>query len=93
LIVPDGNWRQASKVHHRHPEIKHMRRVKIGVRDPGLKFIRRETRPLGMATLQAISFAMGVLEGPKVEEHLLSVYQAKWEQTLKSRGTLKEFTP
>lgn len=87
LIVPDGNWRQASKVHHRHPEIAHIRRVKIGVRRSDLKFIRRETRPLGMATLQAISFAMGVLEGISVEEHLLKIYQAKWEQTLKSRGT------
>lgn len=29
LIVPDGTWRQASKVHFRHHELKDVKRVMI----------------------------------------------------------------
>lgn len=92
LFVPDGNWRQASKVYGRHPEISDVQCVKIGVRKPDLKFIRKETRPLGMSTLQAIAFALGIIEGSEVEDHLLKVYHSKWEQTLMSRGCISEFS-
>ncbi len=28
LVVPDGTWRQARKIHSRHPELKDLPRVK-----------------------------------------------------------------
>ncbi len=37
LIVPDGNWRQASKVHYRHPELKEIPRIKIST--PNIDFL------------------------------------------------------
>jgi DTW domain-containing protein YfiP len=86
LIVPDGNWRQASKVHHRHHELKNIPRVKISSPNISEHHLRAETTPEGMATLEAIAKAFGVLEGPAVEEKLMALYRAKLANTLIGRG-------
>ena len=86
LIVPDGTWRQAFKVHTRHPELKNIPRVKISSPNLSTHHIRRETNDYGMATLQAIALALGIIEGNEVKEKLLKLYQAKLEQTLSGRG-------
>jgi len=86
LIVPDGNWRQASKVHYRHHELKNIPRVKIGEAPPETHYLRLESKAEGMATLQAIAKALGVIEGPEIEEQLLRLYRAKLERTLIGRG-------
>ncbi|MBK9323499.1 MAG: DTW domain-containing protein [Bdellovibrionaceae bacterium] len=89
LIVPDGNWRQASKVHYRHHELKSISRVKIGEAPLEIHSLRLESKPEGMATLQAIAKALGAIEGPEVEEQLLFLYRAKLERTLIGRGQVK----
>lgn len=86
LIVPDGNWRQASKVHTRHPELSHIPRVKISTPNPSKFHLRKEATQEGMATLQAIAYAMKVIEGEKVFQDLIQVYNAKLYGTLKARG-------
>lgn len=86
LIVPDGNWRQASKVHYRHSEIRHLPRVMIKTPNSETKFLRAESTAEGMATLQAIAYAMGVTEGPQVQEELLKLYKLKLDRTLLGRG-------
>lgn len=86
LIVPDGSWRQAFKVHSRHPELKNIPRVMISTPNTSKYHIRNETNEYGMATLQAIALALGIIEGTEVKEKLMKLYQAKLEQTLMSRG-------
>lgn len=86
LIVPDGNWRQASKVHIRHKELADLPRLKFSQENADENFLRIESKPEGMATLQAIAKALGVIEGLAVEQKLMDVYQRKLTQTLKSRG-------
>jgi DTW domain-containing protein YfiP len=86
LIVPDGNWRQASKVHTRHPELRELPRVMIKTPNLAVHHLRAETTQEGMATLQAIAEALGVLEGPSVKEALMSLYEAKLRATLRGRG-------
>jgi len=90
LIVPDGNWRQASKVHYRHHELKALQRVKVmpkvTSKTQPLKFMRKESVVGGMATLEAIAQALGIIEGVEVENLLGSLYQLKLERTLKGRG-------
>jgi DTW domain-containing protein YfiP len=95
LIVPDGNWRQASKVHSRHPELINIPRVMIKSPNQALQHLRAETatRPEGMATLQAIAEALGIIEGPLVKEALLSLYNKKLEATLIGRGQKLKITP
>jgi DTW domain-containing protein YfiP len=90
LIVPDGNWRQASKVHTRYPEFKNLRRVKISAKNTATHFLRKETTPEGMATLQAIAEALGIAESREVRDQLMKVYDLKLMRTLKARGTQVE---
>lgn len=90
LIVPDGNWRQAGKVHYRHKELRSVQRVcvkKIISKIPQ-KDMRTETKADGMATLEAIAQALRVIEGESVFEALMRLYNAKKMQTLLGRGQL-----
>ena len=86
LIVPDGNWRQASKVHYRHPELKGIPRVMIKAANTAKYHLRAETTAEGMATLQAIAHAYSVIESAEAGNELMKVYNAKLEQTLIGRG-------
>jgi DTW domain-containing protein YfiP len=88
LIVPDGNWRQASKVHYRHHELSDIPRVKISTPNTTRLHMRTETTEAGMATLEAIAHALGIIEGVEVKDELLRFYQRKLEETLKGRGQL-----
>ena len=86
LIVPDGNWRQASKVHTRYPEFANLTRVKISAPNTSQFFLRKETTPEGMATLQAIAEALGVIEGANVRDTLAKLYDVKLMRTIRARG-------
>ncbi len=89
LIVPDGNWRQASKVHYRHQELKDVPRIKIATPNVSKYHLRAESSEEGMATLQAIAYAIGIIEGPEAQEKLMALYNAKLENTLIGRGHLE----
>jgi DTW domain-containing protein len=86
LIVPDGNWRQASKVHIRHPELALIPRVMISTPNRANHHLRAENTEYGMSTIEAIARALGVIEGKEVEKLLLELYQHKLTQTLIGRG-------
>jgi DTW domain-containing protein YfiP len=88
LIVPDGNWRQASKVHYRHQELQAIPRVKISTPNGQEMHMRAEHTEAGMATLEAIAHALGIIEGEEVKEVLMKFYINKLEGTLKGRGKL-----
>lgn len=89
LIVPDGTWRQARKLHYRHPELKNVQRVKISTPNSSVFQLRAQHKPGRMATLQAIAQGLGVIEGNLVEAQLMKLYQAKVERTLIGRGLLR----
>jgi DTW domain-containing protein YfiP len=90
LIVPDGTWRQARKVHSRHHELKGIQRVKISAPRQPRFHLRAQSRPEGMATLEAIAHGLGIIEGEQVAARLLQLYQAKIARTLIGRGILRE---
>jgi DTW domain-containing protein YfiP len=93
LIVPDGTWRQARKIHSRHHELKDVPRVKISMPNDSAFQLRAQSRPEGMATLQAIAHGLGVIEGDRVRAQLMRLYHAKIERTLIGRGQQRRFTP
>lgn len=93
LIVPDGNWRQAGKIHYRHKELSHVQRVTLKNPSPSSLHMRLETVPEGMATLEAIAHAFGAIEGEEVHQSLMNLYQAKLQNTLIGRGTIKSRAP
>jgi DTW domain-containing protein len=88
LLVPDGTWRQARKIHSRHPELRDLPRVKISAPNNSTFQLRAQTRPERMATLQAIAQGLGIIEGDLVRIQLMKLYRAKIERTLKGRGIL-----
>lgn len=88
LIVPDGTWRQARKLHSRHAELNGVARVKVGVPNDLTYQLRAQRQPGRMATLQAIAHALGVIEGASVRDQLMQLYHAKVERTLIGRGIL-----
>lgn len=89
LIVPDGTWRQASKVPQRVPSLAHVPRVSLPDAGPVTQYrLRHETRDGGLATIEAIARAFGLLEGPAVQAALERVFHIMVERTLWSRGEL-----
>lgn len=86
LVVPDGNWRQASKVRKRVPGLREMPCVSLPVGPPSLYRLRSESREAGLSTIEAIARALGVLEGAEVQVALERMFLAMVERTLWARG-------
>jgi DTW domain-containing protein YfiP len=92
LVVPDGNWRQASKVRQRVPGLGDVPCVSLPVGAPSTYRLRTEAHEAGLATIEAIARAMGVLEverGELVQRALEGVFRAMVERTLWARGKLR----
>jgi DTW domain-containing protein YfiP len=88
LIVPDGTWRQASKVRQRVPGFRDIPCVSLPHDAPSIYRLRSEAHGHGLATIEAIARAMGILEGPHVRQALEHVFQAMVERTLWARGEI-----
>lgn len=87
LFVPDGSWRQASKVARREKSLASALRVKLAGDEPSRYRLRRETKPGGLATIEAIGRALGFLEESTVSrDELEKIFSLMVERTLKSRG-------
>ncbi len=88
LIVPDGTWRQAQRVRTRVPGLAAVPCAVLPPGPPSRYRLRSEVRPGGLATVEAIARAFGLLEGAEVEAALERVFRAMVERTLWSRGAL-----
>lgn len=86
LIVPDGNWRQASKVASRHKELASLPKVMIAHENKAEYHLRKETSPCGMSTLEAIARAFEIIDSHEVGNYLMKLYQLKLQKTLLGRG-------
>jgi DTW domain-containing protein YfiP len=86
LIVPDGSWRQASKMPRREPALRDLPRVKLPPLPASALRLREETKDNGFATLVAIAHAMGVMEGAHVRDALLALHDLVAARTLAARG-------
>ena len=88
LIVPDGNWRQASKVRQRVRGLRDVRCVTLPVGAPTTYRLRSESQPNGLATIEAIARAFGILEGAHIQDALEGIFRTMVERTLWIRGSL-----
>jgi DTW domain-containing protein YfiP len=91
LIVPDGNWRQAFKVRNRVPGLRDVACVTLPASEtkPSVYRLRAEAHAHGLATIEAVARALGVLEGPEIEAALEFPFRAMVERTLWARGNLE----
>lgn len=88
LIVPDGTWRQASKVRRRVPGLADTPCVSVPG-DARLPYrLRAEAHAHGLSTIEAIARAMAILEGEHVQRALETVFRSMVERTLWTRGEL-----
>ena len=88
LFVPDGTWRQAKRVRRRVPGMSDITAVIVpDACATGLR-LRQPNRPDRLATLEAIALALGILEGPAVQDHLLRAFRTVVERSLWSNGRL-----
>jgi DTW domain-containing protein YfiP len=88
LVVPDGTWRQASKVRRRVPGLADVTCVSVSGEAKLPVRLRAEAHPHGLSTIEAIARAMGVLEGENVRRTLERVFRSMVERTLWTRGEL-----
>ncbi len=88
LVVPDGTWRQATKMTRRIPWMATLPRVSLPEGRETTYRLRSEPKEGGLATLEAIARAFAVLEGPEVEEQLYEIFRRMVDRTLYSRGLL-----
>lgn len=86
LVVPDGNWRQTSKMCRRDPRMAQLRAVKLAPGDATRYRVRKETKAEGLATIEAIARALGVIESKHVQEKLEELFETMVSRTLASRG-------
>ena len=86
LIVPDGNWRQASKVRQRVPGLRELPCVSLPAGERSMYRLRAEAHAAGLSTIEANARALGLLEGEHVRRALELVFRAMVERTLWSRG-------
>jgi DTW domain-containing protein YfiP len=88
LIVPDGTWRQASKVRRRVPGLADMTCVSVSGEARLPYRLRAEAHAHGLSTIEAIARAMAILEGEDVQHTLETVFRSMVERTLWTRGEL-----
>jgi DTW domain-containing protein YfiP len=89
LVVPDGTWRQASRVRNRVAGLREVPCVSIPPDARTEYRLRYESHTEGLATLEAIARAFGILEGHRVRDAMEHILRVMVERTLWSRGVLR----
>lgn len=88
LVVPDGNWKQCSKVSRRVAGLENLPRVKLPLGRPSEYILRKEPRPECLCTFEAVIRALGILHGRVVEEELYDYFRLKQDRVMWARGVL-----
>jgi len=86
LVVPDGNWRQAARAARRIPGLERAEKVVLEAGRETEWGVRNEPKEGGLATLEAIARAFGVLESRDVEAALYGAFRSLVRETLAARG-------
>ena len=93
LVVPDGTWGQARRAVRREPFLRACTAVALPPGPPSLYRLRREVFEGGMATIEAIARALGIIEGTHVQLELERLLDIMVERTLSTRRSGVHLTP
>jgi DTW domain-containing protein YfiP len=85
LIVPDGSWSQASKVYKREPKFHAIPTVKLPEGIEGEYRLRQSQTANQVCTLEAIAYALGILEGEHIQKHMLDFFKVFVDRVWMSR--------
>ncbi|MBN2719144.1 MAG: DTW domain-containing protein [Deltaproteobacteria bacterium] len=86
LIVPDGNWGQASRMSRRIPGMKDAINVILPKGQPTGWGLRHESHEDGLATFEAISRALGIIESPDAQKSMDALFALMVQRTHRLRG-------
>jgi len=86
LVVPDGSWRQASRISKRIGAVARAQPVTLPPGQPTRWGVRRATHPAGLATFEAIARALGYLESEAVRLELEGSFERMVTATYQNRG-------
>ncbi len=86
LVVPDGNWRQASRAAKRIPGLERAERVFLPEGVATEWGVRVEPKQGGLATFEAIARSLGIIESVEVQECLETLFRKMVDQTMAMRG-------
>lgn len=89
IVVPDGNWRQASRMVKRLPLLAAAVKVALPVRAFAGTAVRRNLTGNHMSTYEAVAQALAVLEGEAVAGPLFDFYRRATDRMLMVRGKLR----
>lgn len=89
LIFPDGNWRGAGKMCRRDPVLAVLPKVKLPPGPPSNYRVRKETKEEGLATIEAIARALGIVESADTQRQLDNLLKLMADRTMASRGLYK----
>jgi DTW domain-containing protein YfiP len=89
LVVPDGNWKQASRMVKRLPLLAGAVKVALPDRAFAGTALRRNRSDNHMSTYEAVAQALGILEGEAVAGPLLDFYRRATDRLLMVRGKLR----
>lgn len=91
LIVPDGTWNQSRKVAQREIGLRELQRVKLPMGAPSLYRLRHSPHLEDLSTFEAVSRALGIIEGEETERTLMTIFEQMIERVLWTRGKLRSF--
>jgi len=88
LIIPDGNWNQASSMVKREPLMKDAVKVHLPAGTEAKYRIRSQDDPFRLCTFEAIIRALGVIEGDQVEKSLDDFFRVWVYRSLYIKGRI-----
>lgn len=93
LIVPDGTWRQAKKVHMREKVLQGVQAVKLSSPPKSQYPLRRQKFEYGLCTFEATAFALGAIHGGNIQNELLDNFKLMIDSHLLNRVILEKEKP
>lgn len=85
LVVPDATWSQAVKFHKREPILAKMQKIHLTNHDKSIYELRSQIHENGVCTLEAVAFALDIIENSYAKEHLISTLKIMNIQNLRAR--------
>jgi DTW domain-containing protein YfiP len=86
LVVPDGTWRKARKLLHLNPLLATLPRVTLGQVPESRYRLRKAPGPDALSTVEAITYALDILEAPASFAPLLAPFEALIDGQIKAMG-------
>lgn len=85
LVVPDGSWSKAKKFHKREEVLAKMPKYHLIDVGKSIYELRRSPGENFVCTYEAIAYALEILDGADVKEHMMDIFKVFVERVKKSR--------